>query len=215
MKTQGEQRHHGRSSLILYLSREEDQTTALSKGVVVNGEHFPVFLYSPRLQIPQCYNCSLWGHTQASCRAQVACGYCAKSHNTRECTVRNDEKKRKCANCSGSHASWQKSKCPKWKQRVQQRESLRVSLVYEQARRLGAMPPTPDGQAEPQKAQERQTNKRQRQGTVSQPSQPTPTQNEKTRGAGRPRWTEGQAGPFQPTIGAVLGARREEREGEG
>ena len=79
-----------RASLILYLSKEEDQTQAVSKGVVIHGEHHMAFLYHSRLQIPQCFHCSQWGHTQKSCRARVSCGFCAQRHNTRDCKDREN-----------------------------------------------------------------------------------------------------------------------------
>ena len=59
-------------------------------------------VWSPKAQPKQCYNCSQWGHTQASCGKAARCGECAGAHRTRDCP----RKRISCVNCGKEHLSW-------------------------------------------------------------------------------------------------------------
>ena len=101
------------ASLIVYVLNEGIQKAALRKGLVIDYNHLTTRLYEPSLQLPLCFRCNHWGHTQASCRARQNCGFCAQGHNTKECPHREDQSKAKCCNCGQhGHAALQRTKCP-------------------------------------------------------------------------------------------------------
>jgi len=73
------------ASLTIYVPHEDIQKAGLRKGLVIdNNDDFTTCLYKPGLQLPLCFHCNHWGHTQATRRAGQNCGFCAQGHNTRE-----------------------------------------------------------------------------------------------------------------------------------
>ena len=123
------------ASLIIYVTNEDIQKAALRKGLVIDYDHFTTRLYDPGLQLPLCFRCNHWGHTQANCRARQNCGFCAQSHNTKECPHREDQSKSKCCNCGQhGHATWQRAKCPAYAQRLASRDRLRAALALKEHR---------------------------------------------------------------------------------
>ena len=173
-------------------------------------------LYSPRLQIPQCYKCQQWGHTQISCRARTTCGFCAQGHNTRECKDLDKVERKKCANCTGNHAAWERGRCPKYRYKKELREELRLQLLYEEAERMRSFN---QPREDPRTSQNSTQNKRKRAETIGQKntesSTPQATQEDVFKRPGRPRWTDGQAGGTQLTLARAISRSRErERGGE-
>ena len=76
-------------------------------GIVIYTMLYTAQVWSPRAQPKQCYNCSQWGHTQASCGKAARCGECAGAHQTRDCP----RKRVSCCNCGKEHRSWQRAAC--------------------------------------------------------------------------------------------------------
>ena len=94
-----------RGSIVVSLPSEAMQTEVVRNGLVMNAMLYTAQVWSPRSQPKQCYNCSQWGHTQASCGKPARCGECAGTHQTRDCP----RKRVSCANCGKEHRSWQKA----------------------------------------------------------------------------------------------------------
>jgi hypothetical protein len=70
--------------------------------------------YVPRPM--QCRRCWLYGHTQARCRNQAACEFCSlRGHDRINCSVANNDARRKCINCKGPHMASDKV-CVKYQQ---------------------------------------------------------------------------------------------------
>ena len=99
---------HTRGSIVASLPTEALQREVIRNGIVYNSMLYTAQLWSPRAQIKQCFNCSQWGHTQASCNRVRRCGECAGTHQTRDCP----RKSVLCCNCGKDHKSWQKGACP-------------------------------------------------------------------------------------------------------
>ena len=61
-----------------------------------------------RLHLTQCYSCQKYGHKQGSdfCphkgTSNEVCKFCAGNHKSKDCPVKNDKSKHKCANCASS-----------------------------------------------------------------------------------------------------------------
>ena len=98
---------HTRGSVVASLPTEALQREVIRNGIVFNSMLYTAQLWSPRAQIKQCFNCSQWGHTQASCNKARRCGGCAGTHQTRDCP----KKSVLCCNCGKAHMSWQKGAC--------------------------------------------------------------------------------------------------------
>lgn len=96
-----------RGSIVLSLPTEVLQKQVVRHGIVINAMLYSAQVWSPRAQAKQCYNCSQWGHTQASCGKAARCGECAGAHQTRDCP----RKRVSCVNCGKEHRSWQRASC--------------------------------------------------------------------------------------------------------
>ncbi|CCU75202.1 AIR1 domain-containing protein [Blumeria hordei DH14] len=96
-----------RGSIVVSLLSEAMQTKVVRNGLVINAMLFTAQAYSPRAQPKQCFNCSQWGHIQASCGKAARCSEFAGAHQTRDCP----RKRVSCANCGKEHRSWQKAAC--------------------------------------------------------------------------------------------------------
>ena len=107
------------------LPSEAMQTEVVRNGLVINAMLFTAQVWSPRAQPKQCYNCSQWGHTQASCGKAARCGECAGAHQTRDCP----RKRVSCANCGKEHRSWQKAACRTYQVYKGSVEKARMELL--------------------------------------------------------------------------------------
>lgn len=63
--------------------------------------------------IPQCYRCQGYGHSQRYCKLQVCCVKCGENHSSIECQKKNDDLAN-CVNCGGSHPASYRG-CPAYK----------------------------------------------------------------------------------------------------
>lgn len=115
------------ASLVVYLKNKDAQKAAVLSGVSFRGQLFRATIYDRSLQIPRCYNCNRWGHTQGHCRSTTRCGFCSGPHGTRECNRKPEEQK--CPNCQKEgHSSWEKAKCNAYSYREGYRAILRATL---------------------------------------------------------------------------------------
>jgi len=98
---------------------KESANTAIGGNLSLGKNTCRTSIFVPRDY--QCFRCQDWGHRATSCSRDVKCGLCAGGHSTAEHKCEHDKKckdnkkcdrdKLKCANCSGSHASWIRA-CP-------------------------------------------------------------------------------------------------------
>ena len=59
-----------------------------------------------RLRITQCYRCQQFGHLSGNCSSQnQVCRYCTDAHSSKNCPVKSNIGKYKCANCKSNHSS--------------------------------------------------------------------------------------------------------------
>lgn len=63
--------------------------------------------------IPQCYRCQGYGHSQRYCKLQVRCVKCGEEHATSECQKKREDPA-KCVHCGGAHPASYKG-CPAYK----------------------------------------------------------------------------------------------------
>ncbi len=65
-----------------------------------------------RYHLTQCYRCQKFGHTSSKCpRQSSVCRYCSENHQTKDCPLKGQLDKYKCANCKSNHATTY-TKCP-------------------------------------------------------------------------------------------------------
>lgn len=77
--------------------------------------HSVVTVEPPRKfhDVPQCFRCQGFGHSQRYCKLQHRCVKCGEHHSTSECKKTRDEPA-KCAHCHGAHTASYKG-CPAYK----------------------------------------------------------------------------------------------------
>lgn len=115
---------HTRGSIIISLPTENLQEQVVRHGIVLNAMLYTAQMWSPRAQVKQCFNCSQWGHTQASCGKAARCGECSGAHQTRDCP----RKRVSCPNCGKEHRSWQKAACRTYQVYKGSVEKVRLEL---------------------------------------------------------------------------------------
>ena len=103
-----EKNGHTRGSVIASLPTEALQREVIRNGIVMDSTLYKAQLWSSRAQVKQCFNCSQWGYTQASCNKSRRCGGCTGTHQIRDCP----KKLVQCCNCGKAHLWWQKGTCP-------------------------------------------------------------------------------------------------------
>lgn len=95
------------SSLIVEFETPEDANRVIREGLIIGGRRRECELYDRRCKIRQCYRCQRYGHIGTQCIEEVACGFCAEAHDTRECPKKGDAMScPRCALCNGSHSAW-------------------------------------------------------------------------------------------------------------
>jgi hypothetical protein len=127
----GEQPTKTRGSLIIGLSTQEMQRSAIRGGLVIDAQLFETRPFERNLLVTQCFKCQQWGHTQSACGRPARCGQCAGNHATRECP----KERVSCANCGRRHRAWQRRECTSYQAYFQTIQSRRIAL-YTQAARI-------------------------------------------------------------------------------
>lgn len=95
------------SSLIVEFETPEDANRVIREGLIVGGRRRECELYDRRCKIRQCYRCQRYGHIGTQCIEEVACGFCAEAHDTRDCLKKGNARScPRCALCNGSHSAW-------------------------------------------------------------------------------------------------------------
>ena len=96
-------------SLVVWLSRKEAAEHLLWSQTVLFGASAA---FCSRFEAAEnngpCYRCNKYGHKQGRCTRKMACGICAKEHQTRSC---NNKENPKCPACAGAHTIFDR-KCP-------------------------------------------------------------------------------------------------------
>lgn len=112
-------------SMVVYLSREADAQSLLSRRIVhIRGEAVFAEAYVYRNRPLRCRNCQQYGHKAARCRNETACERCAEPHTSAECTssiVR-------CAACDIEGHAVSDPDCETWKKEWEKIRS-RISAV--------------------------------------------------------------------------------------
>lgn len=75
-------------------------------------------------------NCSRFGHTADKCRKLVQCGYCGKTHRSKDCSLINVPDKQFCINCKEKGQNVFSRKCSVFL-RLLGSELERVNHTYE------------------------------------------------------------------------------------
>lgn len=97
----------------------------IKKKIQIGFNTCKVQLYLP---IIRCNKCQTYGHTNKNCRRTTTCQYCARNHASANCSLKNQPKRHRCANCIGTtsdfpHAA-DSSDCPCFYYHIQRRNTL-------------------------------------------------------------------------------------------
>ncbi|KAI0993153.1 hypothetical protein K3495_g15031 [Podosphaera aphanis] len=95
-------------SLIVWFNQAEHADKAISKGIMWGYELKATEIFRSGFRAMQCYNCQKYGHIAKACTADAKCGHCAGTHNSRDCSKKQELR---CVNCGKKHASWNQA-CP-------------------------------------------------------------------------------------------------------
>ena len=82
----------------------------------------------------RCYRCQSYGHVARDCQRQEKCGICAEPHPTKICLQKrekNQEIKRRCANCKGNHVA-ASAACPVRRERAREITNARRPTALQQ-----------------------------------------------------------------------------------
>ena len=86
---------------------------------IANGSNDRIYLGNgtckvyDSFHVKRCFNCQKFGHISEKCDHPFACGFCAGSHETRNCQLKNSLSQAEacCANCKNSSVTEQKENC--------------------------------------------------------------------------------------------------------
>jgi hypothetical protein len=88
----------------------EFKGNTLPRSVCMYNVSRSVQVYVPKPTI--CFNCHLYGHIANQCKStRPTCGFCAGSHNTRDCDKEKETDAPLCVNCKGTHLA-RSTECP-------------------------------------------------------------------------------------------------------
>ena len=114
------------STIIVEFTNPEDANKMIDEGLIWQGEAFQCERYDRQCRLKQCYKCQRYGHIGTQCKANTACGYCAKAHNSKDCPDKSDKSAtRNCVVCRGAHEAWN-NRCPARKE-----ELSKVKAAYD------------------------------------------------------------------------------------
>ncbi|OJD18780.1 hypothetical protein ACJ73_08691 [Blastomyces percursus] len=99
------------SSLVIELTTKEHANRMIREGLVLGACHYNCELYDKSCKLKQCYKYQSYGHIGTQCSAVARCGYCADSHDSRQCHKKDEpDFMPKCALCKEQHTTWN-SRC--------------------------------------------------------------------------------------------------------
>ena len=108
---------------------------------IISKQNDKIFVGSQRICkvydsffVLRCYNCQQYGHHSAKCDKTTVCGFCAGTHETRQCNKKNDSKTACCHNCKSlnkediNHTAGD-TQCPIF---IEQSSNVRKSIPFYQ-----------------------------------------------------------------------------------
>jgi hypothetical protein len=91
--------HH---SIVIFTHSVEEANACITQGMSIKGSYYYPEMYTPELNVTQCYKCFNFGHLAKHCKSKQKCGNCGdEDHDTSSCT--NDTN---CIGCGGAHKAW-------------------------------------------------------------------------------------------------------------
>ena len=85
---------------------------------MLDDKYFDIGYYNRDQQVLQCFGCQKYGYIKQYCRRNRACIYCAGSHESPDCPVKNKKAYVKCANCGLKHFAFDRV-CEKKQKRLE------------------------------------------------------------------------------------------------
>jgi hypothetical protein len=144
LRTLKERKLHG--PLLLEVGTPSEANIFVQEGLLHDGELKDCELFHGDCNLTQCFRCQHYGHTPKQCHSKLACGFCAKEHETRSCPSSNSPQTFSCSNCKGKHPTWSQL-CPD-KQAIASRAAAAYAarpLLYKVPAKfpLSCSPPSP------------------------------------------------------------------------
>jgi hypothetical protein len=107
-------------SLKLQVGTWVEAQSLCDNGLIWEAQIFDCEPYSPELELRQCFSCHGFGHHARYCTRPARCGHCggaAHQEGEKACQQYDDDKPKKCVNCTGSHTPWSR-RCPALQQQL-------------------------------------------------------------------------------------------------
>ncbi len=90
----------------------DELTNTQFMGIFHRTCRFEAYTRPTEFPVTPCYKCCKYGHSNVVCKGRKVCKFCATSHPSTPCPVRDDPSAWKCAACGQNHAFGDFSKCP-------------------------------------------------------------------------------------------------------
>lgn len=107
-------------TLLVSVATPTQANLMIRDGVLLNGEYYNCEVFSENCQVTRCFKCQLYHRTNARfCRNEARCGFCAGTHETKDCLAKDQKGMMACRPCGKvGHCSWSKD-CPSWAREAQ------------------------------------------------------------------------------------------------
>jgi len=98
------------TSLVVSFDKASTANEVIRKGLAFECRIHECELWDTRCRRRQCYQCHQYGHMAPTCRRAQKCAFCTGPHDVKECGVKGDKTKLKCAACGeDGHPAWDRS----------------------------------------------------------------------------------------------------------